>query len=89
MQCFLFGLGQIFGEERLVREEDGAPYTVQCHSLEGECLKISASEFIKKVLSNIDAVAVLKQNLNQKEQKIQYRKISGIYNSIWLHNNQQ
>jgi CRP-like cAMP-binding protein len=28
MQCFLFGLGQIFGEERLVREEEAAPYTV-------------------------------------------------------------
>ena len=64
MHCFLFGVGQIFGEERFVREEAAAPYTAVCNSLEGECLKISSAEFIKKVLSNIDTVGILKQNLN-------------------------
>jgi hypothetical protein len=63
-------VGQIFGEERIIREELFTPYTAVCASLEGECLRISASDFVKKVCSNIEAFAVLKQNLNQKESKI-------------------
>lgn len=64
MQLFLFGIGQIFGEERFVRDEKLAPYTAVCQSQEGECLRISSSDFMKKVYQNTDALSVLKQNIN-------------------------
>ncbi len=63
MQLFLFGRGQIFGEERFVRSEELSPYTAICASLEAECLKISMNDFVKKVLSNTDSITVLKANL--------------------------
>jgi hypothetical protein len=63
MQLFLFGRGQIFGEERFVRGEQLSPYTASCASLEGECLRISAHDFVKKVLTNTDSITVLKGNL--------------------------
>ena len=88
MQLFLFGRGQIFGEERFVRGEQLSPYTAVCASLEAECLKISMHDFVKKVLTNSDSITVMKGNLQQKEQKMQFKQVSGIYNHLWLSKHQ-
>ncbi len=46
------------------------------------------TDFVKKVLTNSESITVLKGNLQQKEQKIQFKHVSGIYNNLWLTKNQ-
>ena len=76
VQLFLFGKGQLFGEERFVKNEQGASYSAVCASLEGEVMRISSIEFQRKVMNIAETAEMIRAHTGVKEDKITQKQYS-------------
>eukprot|EP00347_Sterkiella_histriomuscorum_P010646 403375474 len=78
IQLFLFGKGQLFGEERFVRNQKVAPYTATCSSIEGEVLRISSIEFMRKFHNITDTMDIIEKITASKEEKMTQKQLDGL-----------